>query len=165
MSINRKIQTLDEFTIQQMRDFPHATGELSGLLRDIGLAAKRVNVEVNKAGLVDILGDAGSINVQGEEVKKLDVYANNHFVGVLQHGISCAGIGSEELDDIVVFDDEISNQSKYVCLFDPLDGSSNIDVNVSIGTIFSVYRRVSELGKPCQKEDFLQTGNKQVAAG
>ena len=165
MHINRKIQTLDEFTIQQMRDFPNATGELSGLLRDIGLAAKRVHVEVNKAGLVDILGDAGTMNVQGEEVKKLDIYANNQFVGVLRHGVSCAGIGSEELDDIVVFDDEISNKSKYVCLFDPLDGSSNIDVNVSIGTIFSVFRRVSELGKPATKEDFLQQGVKQVAAG
>lgn len=165
MAINRVIQTLDEFTIQQMRNFPKATGELSGLLRDMGLAAKRVHVEVNKAGLVDILGDYGTTNVQGEGVKKLDVFANNQFMGVLQHGISCAGIGSEELDDIVVFDDEISNQSKYVCLFDPLDGSSNIDVNVSIGTIFSVYRRVSELGKPATKEDFLQPGNKQVAAG
>jgi fructose-1,6-bisphosphatase I len=165
MAINRKIQTLDEFTIQQMRDFPQATGELSGLLRDMGLAAKRVHVEVNKAGLVDILGDAGTMNVQGEEVKKLDVFANNQFMGVLRHGISCAGIGSEELDDIVVFDDEISNHSKYVCLFDPLDGSSNIDVNVSIGTIFSVYRRVSEIGKPATAADFLQQGNKQVAAG
>jgi fructose-1,6-bisphosphatase I len=165
MQINRRVQTLDEFTIQQMRDFPQATGELSGLLRDIGLASKRVNVEVNKAGLVDILGDAGSINIQGEEVKKLDIYANNQFVGVLRHGISCAGIGSEELDDIVIFNDPVSNNSKYVCLFDPLDGSANIDVNVSIGTIFSVYRRVSELGKPATKEDFLQPGNKQVAAG
>ena len=165
MATNRRVQTLDEFTIQQMRDFPKATGELSGLLRDMGLAAKRVNVEVNKAGLVDILGDTGATNVQGEEVKKLDEYANNQFVGVLRHGISCAGIGSEELDDIVVFDDEVSNNSKYVCLFDPLDGSSNIDVNVSIGTIFSVYRRVSELGKPVRKEDFLQPGNQQVAAG
>ncbi len=96
MSINRKVQTLDEFTMQQLRDFPSATGELSRLLRDIGLAAKRVNVEVNKAGLVDILGDAGETNVQGEEVKKLDVYANNQFMGVLRHGISCAGIGSED---------------------------------------------------------------------
>lgn len=165
MAINRKIQTLDEFTIQQMRDFPKATGELSGLLRDMGLAAKRVHVEVNKAGLVDILGDAGTMNVQGEEVKKLDVFANNQFMGVLQHGISCAGIGSEEMDDVVIFDDEISNQSKYVCLFDPLDGSSNIDVNVSIGTIFSVYRRISELGKPATEADFLQPGNMQVAAG
>ncbi|MBS1512334.1 MAG: class 1 fructose-bisphosphatase [Bacteroidetes bacterium] len=159
------MQTLDEFTIQQLRDFPKATGELSSLLRDIGLAAKRVNVEVNKAGLVDILGDAGTMNVQGEEVKKLDVFANNQFMGVLRHGISCAGIGSEELDDVVIFDDEVSNASKYVCLFDPLDGSSNIDVNVSIGTIFSVYRRVSELGKPATQEDFLQPGVKQVAAG
>lgn len=165
MNINRRIQTLDEFTIQQLRDFPHATGELSGLLRDIGLASKRVNVEVNKAGLVDILGDTGSTNIQGEEVKKLDVYANNQLVGVLKHGISCAGIGSEELDDIVVFDDEVSTKSKYVCLFDPLDGSTNIDVNVSIGTIFSIYRRVSELGKPATSEDFLQPGNRQVAAG
>jgi fructose-1,6-bisphosphatase I len=165
MLVNRKIQTLDEFTIQQMRDFPQATGELSGLLRDIGLAAKRVHVEVNKAGLVDILGDYGTTNVQGEEVKKLDVFANNQFMGVLRHGISCAGIGSEELDDVVIFDDEISNNSKYVCLFDPLDGSSNIDVNVSIGTIFSIYRRVSEKGKPATKADFLQPGNKQVAAG
>ena len=107
MSINRKILTLDEFTIQQLRNFPHATGELSSLLRDLGLAAKRVNVEVNKAGLVDILGDHGSINVQGEDVKKLDIFANNQFMKVMQHGVSCAGIASEELDDIVVFDDEI----------------------------------------------------------
>ncbi|MEO6537415.1 MAG: class 1 fructose-bisphosphatase [Ferruginibacter sp.] len=165
MATNRNIKTLDEFTIQQMRDFPKATGELSGLLRDIGLAAKRVNVEVNKAGLVDILGDAGTMNVQGEEVKKLDILANNEFVGVLRHGISCAGIGSEEMNDIVVFDDEVSNKSKYICMFDPLDGSSNIDVSVSIGTIFCIYRRVSELGKPALKEDFLQPGNQQVAAG
>ena len=163
--INRRVQTLDEFTIQQMRNFPHATGELSGLLRDIGLAAKRVNVEVNKAGLVDILGDVGAVNVQGEEVKKLDVYANDQFMGVLRHGISCAGIGSEELDDVVIFDDEISNNSKYVCLFDPLDGSANIDVNVSIGTIFSVFRRVSPIGKPATIDDFLQAGIKQIAAG
>lgn len=95
MPINRNVQTLDEFTIQQLRDFPHATGELSNLLRNIGLAAKRVNVEVNKAGLVDILGDAGMVNVQGEKVKKLDVFANDQFIKVLQHGISCAGIASE----------------------------------------------------------------------
>jgi len=165
MSINRKVLSLDEFTIQQLRDFPNATGELSNLLRDIGRAAKRINVEVNKAGLVDILGDAGTVNVQGEDVKKLDIFANNQFMGVLRHGISCAGIASEELDDVVVFDDEVSNQSKYVCLFDPLDGSGNIDVNVSIGTIFSVYRRISEKGKPCVKADFMQPGINQIAAG
>ncbi len=165
MTVNRRILTLDEFTIQQFRTIPNATGELSTLLRDIGLAGKRINTEVNKAGLVDILGDAGDVNIQGEEVKKLDVYANNQLIGVLRHGISCAGIGSEEMDDVVVFDDEVSNNSKYVVMFDPLDGSSNIDVNVSIGTIFGVYRRVSEIGKPCTKEDFLQPGVRQVAAG
>lgn len=165
MMVNRKILTLDEFTIQQMRAFPHATGELSNLLRDLGLAAKRINVEVNKAGLVDILGDAGEINVQGEDVKKLDVYANNQVMGVLKHGISCAGIGSEELDDFIAFDDPVSNNSKYVCMFDPLDGSGNIDVNVSIGTIFSVYRRVTPKGQPVSREDFLQAGINQVAAG
>jgi fructose-1,6-bisphosphatase I len=163
--VNRKVSTLDEFTIQQLRNFPHATGELSGLLRDMGLASKRVNVEVNKAGLVDILGDAGEVNVQGEDVKKLDVFANNQFMGALQHGVSCAGIASEELDDYIAFDDEVSMGSKYVCLFDPLDGSGNIDVNVSIGTIFSVYRRVTEIGTIVQKKDFLQPGHKQVAAG
>src|SRR6187455_211065 len=165
MIINRQVLTLDEFTIQQYRNYPGATGELSSLLRDIGLAAKRVNVEVNKAGLVDILGDAGSINIQGEEVKKLDVFANDQFTGVLKHGISCAGIASEELDDIIVFDDEVSNNSKYVCLFDPLDGSANIDVNVSIGTIFSVFRRVTPVGTPVTIADFLQKGTQQVAAG
>lgn len=165
ITVNRNVLTLDEFTIQQFRKIPNATGELSTLLRDIGLAGKRINLEVNKAGLVDILGDAGTMNVQGEDVKKLDVYANNQLIGVLKHGVSCAGIGSEEMDDIVVFDDEVSNNSKYVVMFDPLDGSSNIDVNVSIGTIFGVYRRVSEIGKPCNINDFLQPGVRQVAAG
>ncbi len=163
--VDRKVLTLDEFTIQQLRNFPNATGELSGLLRDIGLASKRVNVEVNKAGLVDILGDAGEVNVQGEDVKKLDVFANNQFTGVLRHGISCAGIASEELDDYVAFDDAVSRNSKYVCLFDPLDGSGNIDVNVSIGTIFSVYRRVTPVGSLADHTDFLQPGHRQVAAG
>ncbi|MFM7768962.1 MAG: fructose-bisphosphatase class I, partial [Bacteroidota bacterium] len=153
--INRSIQTLDEFTIHQMRTYPNATGELAGLLRDIGLAAKRINVEVNKAGLVDILGNNGTMNIHQEEVKKLDDFANQHLMGVLRHGISCAGIASEEVDDFIAFDDPVSNQSKYICLFDPLDGSSNIDVNVSIGTIFSVYRRITPLGTPVGLEDFL----------
>ena len=165
MNVNRKILTLDEFTIQQLRGIPNATGELSSLLRDIGLAAKRVNVEVNKAGLVDILGDVGTTNVQGEEVKKLDVYANDQFTGVLRHGISCAGVASEEIDDYVAFDDTESKNSKYVCLYDPLDGSGNIDVHVSIGTIFSVYPRVTPRGTVVTREDFLQPGTKQVAAG
>ncbi len=163
--VNRKVLTLDEFTIFQKRQFASATGELSGLLRDIGLASKRINVEVNKAGLVDILGDHGSTNVQGEEVKKLDIYANDQMIRVLQHGISCAGIGSEEIDDFVIFDDEVSLNSKYVVMFDPLDGSGNIDVNISIGTIFSVFKRITPLGTPVTKADFLQRGDRQVAAG
>lgn len=165
MAVNRRILTLDEFTIQTFRNIPNATGELSALLRDIGLAAKRINAEVNKIGLVDMLGETGTVNVQGEDVKKMDVYANNQLIGVLKHGISCAGIGSEELDDIVVFDDEMSNQSKYVVMFDPLDGSGNIDTNISIGTIFGVYKRISKTGTPCDKDDFLQPGVAQVAAG
>ena len=166
MQPNRRVLTLDEFTIQELRQFPAATGELSGLLRDIGLASKRVNVEVNKAGLVDdILGDAGAVNVQGEDVKKLDIFANNQLLSVLRNGIYCAGVASEENDEIVIFDDEVSNRSKYVVLMDPLDGSSNIDVNTSIGTIFSVCRRVSPLGSPCTLQDFLQPGLRIVAAG
>ncbi|MGN6265458.1 MAG: class 1 fructose-bisphosphatase, partial [Ginsengibacter sp.] len=163
--VNRKVLTLDEFTLREMRAFPKATGELAGLLRDIGLAAKRINVEVNKAGLVDILGNTGEVNIQGEEVKKMDQYANEQLTGVLQHGISCAGIASEELDDFVAFDNPASRNAKYICLFDPLDGSSNMDVNVSIGTIFSVYRRITEVGSLVQAKDFLQPGLRQVAAG
>lgn len=163
--VSRRVLTLEEFTIKQLRDFPNATGELSALLRDIGLAAKRVNVEVNKAGLVDILGDAGSVNVQGEVVKKLDLFANEQFSGVLQHGVSCAGITSEEMDDFQAFDDDISINSKYVCSFDPLDGSTNIDVNVSIGTIFGVYKRKTPKGTAVTKEDFLQPGVNLVASG
>lgn len=165
MSQSRKLMTLDEFTIQELRNFPSATGELSGLLRSIGLAAKRINHEVNKAGLVDILGAAGKENVQGEEVQKLDEFANHVLIDLLNHSIYCAGVGSEENDDIVVFDDPLSNNSKYVLLMDPLDGSGNIDVNVSIGTIFSIYRRITPLGQPCNISDFLQPGNKIVAAG
>lgn len=165
MKINRNILTLEEFRKQELRNLPQATGELSNLLRDIALAAKRVNVEVNKAGLVDILGETGEINIQGEGVKQLDDFANTSFLAVLQRGISCAGIASEELDDFACFDEELCNQSKYVVVLDPLDGSSNIDVNISIGTIFGVYRRLTEKGSPCKREDFLQRGEKLVAAG
>ncbi|MBX2924335.1 MAG: class 1 fructose-bisphosphatase [Chitinophagaceae bacterium] len=165
MSRYHDLVTLDEFTIQQLRLFPHATGELSGLLRGIGLAAKQVNIEVNKAGIAGILGTSGNVNVQGEEVQKLDEYANNVFINVLRSGINCAGIVSEENEDIVVFDDIKSNQSKYVLLMDPIDGSGNIDINISIGSIFSIYRRLSPLGQPATREDFLQPGMRQVAAG
>ncbi len=161
----RKLITLDEFTIQDLRNFPQATGELSGLLRAIGLASKRINVEVNRAGLADILGAMDKENVQGETVQKLDEFANNALIDMLNHTIFCAGVGSEENEDIVVFDDTLSNNSKYVLLMDPLDGSGNIDVNVSIGTIFSIYKRVSPLGEPAEKRDFLQPGKMIVAAG
>ncbi len=165
MNSRRKLITLDEFTIQETRKFPQATGELSAILRDIGLACKMINKQVLKAGLVDILGKHGATNVQGEEQMKLDVYANETLIAVLQNSSECAGIASEENDEFVCFEDEYSVHSKYVVLFDPLDGSSNIDVNAPIGTIFSIYRRVSELGKPCTAEDFLQEGNKLMAAG
>jgi len=158
------VVTLDEFIIQMQTDVPCAKGELSRLLRDIGLAAKIVNREVNKAGLVDILGITGTTNVQGEEVKKLDVFANKRFIAALKLGGECCGIASEENESIIVIEDEISNNAKYVVALDPLDGSSNIDVNVSVGTIFSIYRRISSSG-PCNKQDFLQKGSEQVAAG
>ncbi|MFT4061037.1 MAG: class 1 fructose-bisphosphatase [Edaphocola sp.] len=165
MASSRKLITLDEFTIQQTRAFPKATGELSALLRDISLASKLINKQVNKAGLVDIIGKFGATNVQGEEQMKLDVYSDEMLVNVLRHSNDCAGIASEEHDDFVAFEDEYSVNSKYVVLFDPLDGSSNIEVNASIGTIFSIYKRISPLGKPCTREDFLQPGNRLMAAG
>jgi fructose-1,6-bisphosphatase I len=161
----RKLITLDEFTIQETRQFPNATGELSSLLRDIALACKIINKQVNKAGLVDILGKHGATNVQGEEQMKLDIFANETLINVLQNSAECAGIASEENDEFVAFNDPFSVHSKYIVLFDPLDGSSNIDVNASIGTIFSIYRRVSPLGSPCIEADFLQEGNKLMAAG
>jgi len=158
------IETLDEFVIRRQSDFPYAQGELSRLLRDIGLAAKVVNREVNKAGLVDILGSTGAVNVQGEEVKKLDVYANKRFIAALELGGQCCGVASEENKSFVSFDDEISKNAKYVVSLDPMDGSSNIDVNVSVGTIFSIYRSVSP-SETCSIEDFLQKGSEQAAAG
>lgn len=165
MTQHRGVRTLGQFIIERQADFPYSKGELSRLLRDIGIAAKIVNREVNKAGLADILGNEGSINVQGEEVKKLDVYANEQFISALSAGGECAAIASEENDEIIHIDSKVSKKANYVVAMDPLDGSSNIDVNVSIGTIFSIYRRVSEAGTPVTKEDFCQKGLNQVAAG
>jgi fructose-1,6-bisphosphatase I len=156
---------MDEFTIQETRKFPQATGELSSLLRDIGLAGKIINKQVRKAGLADLLGKHGATNVQGEEQMKLDIFANDILIRILKNSTDCAGIASEENDNHVCYEDTYSANSKYVVLFDPLDGSSNIDVNASIGTIFSIYRRVSPLGHPCTEDDFLQPGNKLMAAG
>ncbi len=162
----QKHSTLGEFIIENQEHFKYSSGELSRLINSIRLAAKVVNHEVNKAGLVDILGDAGDTNIQGEDQQKLDVYANDIFMKRLINRQIVCGIASEEEDDFVTISgSDKANNSKYVVLIDPLDGSSNIDVNVSVGTIFSVYRRVTEAGTPVQLEDFLQAGNKQVAAG
>src|SRR3954463_8365967 len=152
-----KVKTLGQFIIEKQADFPYAKGELSRLLRDIAIAAKIVNREVNKAGLVEILGETGDTNVQGERVKKLDVFANDQFIAALKAGGEVCGIASEENDDLIPIDTEISKNAKYVVAIDPLDGSSNIDVNVSVGTIFSVYRRVSLKG-PATLEDFMRRG-------
>ena len=158
------VTTLGQFIIEKQNDFPYAKGELSRLLRDIGIAAKIVNREVNKAGLVNILGDAGSTNIQGENQKKLDVYANEQFIAALSSGGECCIVASEENDELVRIDTAVSKNAKYIVAIDPLDGSSNIDVNVAVGTIFSIYRRVSKEGQ-AQLSDVLQAGTEQVAAG
>lgn len=165
--MNNRIITLDEFIIHRQKDFPFASGELTGLLRDIGVAAKIVNREVNKAGLVNILGKAGSAdgNASGDQVQKLDLYANDKLIESLKNSGECCGIASEENEDFITIPPVNDKLSKYVVVFDPLDGSSNIDVNVSVGTIFGIYRRVSDPSGPCQLEDFLQKGADLVAAG
>ena len=159
-----KVKTLGQFIIEKQADFPFSKGELSRLLRDIGIASKIVNREVTKAGLADILGEAGEINIQGENVQKLDVFANDQFIAALSIGGECCAIASEENEEIITIENEVSKNAKYIVAIDPLDGSSNIDVNVSVGTIFSIYRRVS-LSGPGTTEDFLQRGTEQVAAG
>jgi fructose-1,6-bisphosphatase I len=165
MSNVNRIVTLDEFIIRSEKDFDGATGELTGLLRDIGVAAKIINREVNKAGLVNILGMDGAENKSGDTVQKLDLYANEKLIDFLKTSGECAGIASEENEDFLPLPGVNSKHGKYVVLFDPLDGSSNIDVNVSVGTIFAIYKRVSDSKKQVTLEDFLQTGVKQVAAG
>lgn len=159
------IKTLGEFLIERQSDYQYATGELSRIFGAIRLASRIVNREVNKAGLADIIGETGVENIQGETQQKLDVFADEKFMEALRVRGDVCGIGSEEQDDFVAFESEHSKSGKYVLLMDPLDGSSNIDVNVSIGTIFSVYRRVSQIGTPAVLGDFLQEGRKQVAAG
>ena len=162
---NNKL-TLGEFIIENQKHYSSTSGEFNRLLSSIKLAAKIVNYKVNKAGLVDITGDAGAINIQGEDQQKLDVYANDVFMQTLINREIVCGIASEEDDDyITIKGKDETNENKYIVLIDPLDGSSNIDVNVSVGTIFSIYRRVTPLGSPVEKIDFLQQGNKQVAAG
>ena len=151
----QKVIALNEFIIQQQQtDYPAAGGNFSRLLHHIGIAAKKVNREVNKAGLIDILGKAGTENVQGEEQQKLDIYANETFMAELQASGECCGIASEENEDLTTFHEGLCSTAKYIVCMDPLDGSSNIDVNVSVGTIFSIYRRKSPIGTPATPRGF-----------
>ena len=164
--MSQKNQTLGEFIIENQASFKYTSGELTKLLNSMRLAAKVVNHEVSKAGLVDIIGTAGDTNIQGEDQQKLDVYANEKFIKALTKRNIVCGIASEEEDHYITINSQDDNhQNKYIVLIDPLDGSSNIDVNVSVGTIFSIYRRVTPIGTPVTMADFLQKGNQQVAAG
>ncbi|MEN9919237.1 MAG: class 1 fructose-bisphosphatase [Bacteroidota bacterium] len=159
-------KTLDEFIIERQDHFQYSTGELSRLLNSILLAARVVSHKVRKAGLIDIIGSVGSTNVQGEDQQKLDLYAHNVFIETLVNREIVCGIASEENDNFITIKGlDNAHNNKYVVLMDPLDGSSNIDVNVSVGTVFSVYRRLSPVGTPVAMEDFLQPGIHQVAAG
>lgn len=159
------VKTLGQFIIEKQADFPYAKGELSRLLRDIGIAAKIVNREINKAGLVDILGEAGTVNVQGESQKKLDIYANEQFISALESGGECCLVASEENEEVVLLNSKFSKNGKYIVAIDPLDGSSNIEVNVAVGTTFSIYRRKTDLSEEPSVSDVLQNGTEQVAAG
>ena len=164
--MTKQHQTLGEYIIENQSNFQYSTGELSRLINSIRLAAKVVNHEIRKAGLVDITGAVGETNVQGEEQQKLDVYANEIFKKTLINREIVCGIASEEEEGFVKVEGaNKTNENKYVLMMDPLDGSSNIDVNVTVGTIFSIYRRVSPVGTPVTMDDFLQPGNQQVAAG
>ncbi len=164
--MEERYTTLGEFIIKKQEDFPYSSGELSRLMNSIRLAAKIVAQKVNQAGLVNITGALGTENIQGEQQQKLDVFANDVFIQTLVNREIVCGIGSEENDDFIsICGADGSNNNKYVVLMDPLDGSSNIDVNVSVGTIFSIYRRISEDGTPVTQADFLQKGINQVAAG
>jgi len=158
--------TLHEFILLNQQDFLFATGELTSLLNDIVLSAKIISRDVRRAGLTDhVLGAQGMVNVQGEAQQKLDLLADQTLIRAFESSGVVCGIASEENDSFVAFQTETSKHGKYVVLFDPLDGSSNIDVNVSIGTIFSIYTRRSPLGTIATMDDMLQPGTEQVAAG
>jgi fructose-1,6-bisphosphatase I len=153
--------TLDRFIKSKEREYPSAVGAFSQLLRDIALAAKVVNRELNKAGLIDIMGNAGNYNTGGDEQKKLDILANIRFIRALSKGGEACGIISEESESFI----DLENDGKYIVALDPLDGSTNIDVNVSVGTIFSIYKRTTPINTPLTTSDFLQNGRAQIAAG
>ncbi len=155
--------TIERHIIAQQREHPEARGVFSGLLSQIALAGKIISSTVNKAGLADILGLTGRQNVQGEDVQKLDEFANSLFIRCVDHGGYLCVMGSEEVEGVIPIP-ERHPAGQYVLLFDPLDGSSNIDVNVSIGSIFSIYRKIKDGGRG-SIEDCLQRGSEQVAAG
>ena len=161
-----KNKTVGEFIVESQNNFPRSNGELSKILSAVKLASKIVSHQINKAGLAkEILGSSGRENIQGEDQQKLDVFANDSFINALSaRGVIC-GVASEENDSFVAFKNNVNNDAKYVVLIDPLDGSSNIDVNVSVGSIFSVYKRKTLKGSPVELKDFLQPGNQQVASG
>ncbi len=159
-----KVVTIGRHIVDQERRHPGASGRFSALLYDIALAAKIISREVNQAGLIDLLGTTGETNVHGETVRKLDAFAQDVIVKAMDHAGHLCCMVSEECDDIIPIPEQF-DVGDYVLLFDPLDGSSNIDVNISIGTIFSVHRRVSEGGGAGTREDCLQPGFRQVAAG
>jgi len=159
-----KIITLTRHIIEEQRRFPEATGEFTDLMNDIAFASKLISYNTNKAGLMDILGEAGEINIQGERVKKLDIFANETMIKALDHGGNLCVMASEESENIIPIPEQYP-VGKYVCLFDPLDGSSNIDANVSVGTIFSIFRRVTPDDGPGTLQDCLQPGYKQICAG
>lgn len=161
----KKIITLDEFIIQSEQSYNDATGQLTRLLRDIGIAAKIINREVNMAGLLNILGVDGSENSTGDQVQKLDVFANNRMIDCLQNSGECAAIVSEENEEMVILNRVQGKDPSYVMVMDPLDGSSNIDVNVSVGTIFGIYRRQTDASEPSGLHDFLRKGSELVASG
>ena len=160
------MKTLGEFIVEKQAEYPNAKGELSGILSSIRLVAKVIHRDINKAGLTNnIIGNSGVENVQGEAQMKLDLFAHNTMKQALMSREEVAGFASEEEENFIAFDTERGRNAKYVILTDPLDGSSNIDVNVAVGTIFSIYRRISPVGTPVTLEDFMQPGNRQVAAG
>lgn len=160
------MKSLGEFIIEKQSEYPEAKGSLSGILSAVRLSAKFLHRDINKAGLInDVLGDAGAENVQGEQQKKLDVLAHETIKKALFMRDDVAGFASEEEENFIAFNTERGKNAKYIILTDPLDGSSNIDVNVAVGTIFSIYRRVTPIGSPVTLEDFLQPGSRQVSAG
>lgn len=161
--VSNKVVTIERHIIEQERK-SDGTGDFSAVLRELALAIKIIYREVTRAGLVDVLGATDRVNIQGETVQKLDEFADTVIYRAMDHGGHLCAMASEENDDILPIPDKY-DCGKYVLLYDPLDGSSNIDVNVTIGTIFSILKRVTPEETPGAMEDFLQPGYKQVAAG